>query len=210
MRPTLEKADTVADTSELFVRAAKLLDLAGMPQNRSVRPAPERADTVWDTAEPFGRAAKLPGLARMSETDGNARIRRTTNGSPETGRGKVQPIVQNLMKTLLEDWPTLLDEADLRNLMNSDYCKINLRLKIGNLALLRRMEAGRMISGRARYWERPYAGKFYVCKEWWRSYHPDNARSLLRFVTNLTQRDPDHPGIPALERHQKALRDYVG
>ena len=204
MRPTLEKADTVADTSELFVRAAKLLDLAGIPRSQAVWATSEKVDT----SEPFGHAAKLPGLAQMPETINENTP--TGHGTSTTERGLIQPIVQTLMKTLLEDWPTLLDEADRRNLMDSDYCKNNLSLELGNLALLRRMGAGRMISGRARYWERPYAGKFYVCNNWWRSYHLDNARSLLRFVTNLAQREPEHPGIPALERHQKALRDYVG
>ena len=204
VRPTLEKADTVADTSELFVRAAKLLELTGIPRSQAVWATSEKVDT----SEPFGHAAKLPGLARMPETINENTP--TGHGTSTTERGLIQPIVRNLMKTLLEDWPTLLDEADRRNLMNSDYCKNNLGLKISNLALLHRIGAGRAISGHDRYYEKPYAGQFYVCKEWWKKDHLDNARSLLRFVTNLTQRELNHPGIPALERHQKALRDYVG
>ncbi len=45
VHPTLEKADTVADTSELFVRAAKLMDLTGIPRNHVVQPMSEKADT---------------------------------------------------------------------------------------------------------------------------------------------------------------------
>ena len=161
MRPTLGKADTVADTSELLVHAAKLLDLAGIPRSQAVWATSGQVDT----SEPFGHAAKLPGLAQMPETINENTP--TGHGTSTTERGKLQPIVQTLMKTLLEDCPTLLDEADRRNLMNSDYCKNNLGLKISNLALLRRIGDGRAISGHDRYYAEPYhAGQFYVCKEW--------------------------------------------
>ena len=144
-----------------------------------------------DAADNNGERWRRPGKERGSEI----------------GRGEVQRLVKDLMKTLLEGHPTLLNDADQRNLMDTDYCKDNLYLHIGNFALLRRSENGKFT---ARYWAKLYGGKFYVCNNWWKDYHFDNAQSLLRFVTELAQRNPNHPGVPVLERHKQALQDYIG
>ena len=185
--PTLEKADTVADTSELFVRSAKLLHLAGTATNAA------------------------PAHARESRgDDGRSGHRAAATAPSSPARGKVQPLVRRLMKTLLEDYATLLDDTDIRNLLDRDHCKVNLGLQIGNHALLRRVEGGRKISGRDRYWKHEYAGEFYVCSQWWKDHHVDNARSLLRFVEGLIEKMPAHSGITALKRHRQALRDYIG
>ncbi len=200
LRPTLEKASAVADTSELFIRSWKLLNVAEVLDVPKAHPKPGKYDTIEDVPEPL-----------VSNTDVlDARNPKTRVGIAGSRRGELQPIVRNLMKTLLEDHPTLLDETDLRNLMNSDYCKNRLGLQLGNLALLRRVESGREISGHARYWEKRHGGQFYVCSQWWKDYHLDNAKSLLRFVTELSQSNPEHPGAPPLERHTEALRDYIG
>ena len=175
MKPTLEKAGTVADTSELFMRSAKLLALS----------------------------------RDSSEIGGNVGLGRTTNGAQQSGPGQIQPLVQKLMNTLLEDYPTLLNDVDLHNLMNQDYCKNTVGLQISNLALLRSTEARREISGHNRYWKKLYAGKFYVCSQWWKSHHIPNAESLLRFVSGLGQRNRGHQGVPALKSHEKALDDYI-
>ena len=132
-----------------------------------------------------------------------------TDTSPAKA-GQIQPLVQNLMKTLLEDYPTLLDGKDIRNLLDRDYCKKDLGLKLGNLPLLRRTENGKQILGHNRYWKDPRRdGRFYVCSQWWKKHHLSNAESLLRFVDKLVIRDPAHSGIPALERHRNALNDYI-
>ena len=126
---------------------------------------------------------------------------------------QIQPLARSLIKTLLEDYPTLLTDADIGNLMNRDYCQKTLGLYFGGFPLLRRRESGRKGSAndhQARYYVKLYAGKFYVCSQWWKDDHLSNARSLLRFVTGLAKRNPNHPGVPALERHKRALQDYIG
>ena len=200
LRPTLGKASVVADTSELFIRSWKLLNVVGVLDVPKAHPKPKKYDTSGDVPEP---------LARNTDV-WDARNPKTRVGIAVSRRGELQPIVRNLMKTLLEDHPTLLDETDLRNLMNSDYCKNRLGLQLSNLALLRRVESGRAISGRDRYYKDLYSDQFYVCSQWWKAYHLDNARSLLRFVTELSQSNPEHLGAPALERHAEVLRDYIG
>lgn len=173
MRDTLEKSAAVADTSELFVRAAKLLNLA---------------DTT-------------------SAVNENTRNRTKITANAPAG---FQPIVRALMTTLLEEYPTLLDDATIRKLMDPAYCKDVLGINISNHALLRKVERGALINGYARYWTtKEYAGRFYVCSEWWKDHHRANAESLHKFALDIAQKNPDHPGISALNNHIKALSDYA-
>ena len=188
--PTLEKAATVADTSELFVRASKLLHLA---------------EAVTDAVPAHTRESR-----RVAGDAGRSRHRAAATASISPARGRVQPLVRRLMKTLLEDYPTLLDDTDIRNLLNRDYCKTILRLKIGNHALLRKVEDGTRINGYERYWKDVYADRFYVCSQWGKANHIDNASSLLRFVEGLIERMPADPGIPELKQHRQALCNYIG
>ena len=168
---TLAKSAAVADTSELFVRAAKLLNLA----------KPTSAVPITTHSQP-----------------------KTTADAP----AGFQPIVQALMATLLEEHPTLLDEATIGNLMNLAYCQNTLGIKL-SYPILRRKEDGIQIEGYPRYYAKPYAGKFYVCSQWQRKDHRANAESLHKFALAIAQSNPDNPGLPALNNHIKALSDYA-
>ena len=132
--------------------------------------------------------------------------------SEGTHLDRVQPLVRDLMKSLLEDYPSLLTETDLENLMERDYCQKTLGLQLGGFPLLREREAGRKGSdndGQDRFYAKLYSGRFYLCSQWWRDDHLSNARSLLQFVGEIVDRDPNHLGIRDLEQHMEALRDYI-
>ena len=121
--------------------------------------------------------------------------------------GRLQDSVKCMMKTLLEDHPTLLSEGDRRNLMDLAYCQ-GMGLKPG-FPLLRRKEYGREINGHARYWVREYANRYYVTKEWWPQHRVHNTYSLLLFAEEVTINHPGDAGIPALEKCLSPLRDYL-
>ncbi len=174
LEKTLKATETISDSSELFVRAARLLNLTGIPKVEA----------------------------------GKTRARQTTKKALGTEE-RLQPIVENLMKTLLEDHPTLLADEERDNLMDREYCRGVLGLKISNFALLRQSEDGREVNGHSRYWKRRYADKFYVCSQWWKEDHIENARSLARFATRLAAMKPDNQGIPALKEHIKKLKAYA-
>ena len=125
-------------------------------------------------------------------------------------RSAFQGIVEGLMRTLLEDHPTLLRERDVSNLMDAEYCKGALGLNIARFALLRPREAGHLIRGHARYWKHLYAGRFYVCSQWWKDHHPTNAAALSAFAAGIAARNAAHPGTPALRRHIEDLERYAG
>ena len=160
LKPTLQKSSTVADTSELFVRAAKLLELTEILPSMQLH-----------------QSNRTQSAPKPTHTFGNSS---TSSEATE----KLQPLVQDLMNTLLVRYPTLLDEREKRNLMDRDYCKRFVGLQISNLPLLRRVENGTIVSGRTRYYRNPY-GEFFVCSQWGKDHHTDNARSLLKFVTKL-------------------------
>ena len=109
-----------------------------------------------------------------------------------------------LMKTLLME---VLNKIEKNNLMDKNHCKKVLNLKIGNHALLRKEKDGREVKGRSRYWKDLYADEFYVCSEWGKQNHSHNAKSLLKFVHELVQRQPEHKDI--LTAHIKKLTNYV-
>lgn len=117
-------------------------------------------------------------------------------------RGWLQPVVRHLMRTVLEDHPTLLSHAEKSSLMDVDYCKNVLGLKLAFPLLSNE----RMINGRARYWARRY-GSYYVCSEWGKDDHGHNAVALQRFIERLVTSKPDQPGVTALKRHAEALAE---
>ena len=146
---------------------------------------------------------------RLREPGRRSSSDRSGGNHPDT----VQPLVRDMMKSLLEDYSSLLTDADISNLMDRDYCQKALGLQLGGFPLLRSIEAGRIGSdndGQDRFYAKLYAGRFYLCSQWWRDDHLSNAKSLLRFVGEIADRNSNHPGMPDLERHLKALRDYIG
>ena len=197
VRAVIDAYAELSESEKLLFRLATGVSLNADAQSERRRPATgaisDSPDAVYDS----------PNAAVKSEG--------TASTSP-TKTSQIQPLVRNLMKTLLEDYPTFLSDTDINNLMNRDYNQKMLGLQLGGFPLLRKRESGRMGSesdSQERYYAKLYAGKFYVCSQWWKKDHYSNARSLLRFVDDLAYWHPAHPGAPALARHKKALNDYI-
>ena len=198
LAPTLEKGGQVSDTSELFVRAAKLLELGGPRTEGSGR---RRSSNARDSTASSGRAA----IEEAGSEPGGARFI-----NPRTPSGQLQPLVRGLMRTVLEDHPDLLGETDLRNMMDGELCRGELGLQLGGFPLLRRVEEGRMENGHPRYWSKVYGDEFYVTNNWWQAHHLENSWALARFVEGLVRRRLDHPTVPELEQHRAALERFAG
>ena len=76
-------------------------------------------------SEDTAAVAREPGQrSRSQENEGN---------QPD----RLQPLVRDLMKTLLEDHTSLLTETDLANLMDRDHTQNILGLQLGGFPLLR-------------------------------------------------------------------------
>ena len=194
VKPTLEKAGDVADSSELFVRSAKLLETAGytlLPptSNRPPPPPPPSPPPPPPPSPPTPPPPSPP-----------------TPPPPNSPKRRIQPFVMGLMRTLLVDSPGLLSEAEKRDLQDNEYCKNRLGLQIGNFSLIRRIELGPEFNGHRRYWADRY-GEYYVCSQWWQQHHCANAQALLDYVEDLIRRNPARED--ALRPHAQAFRDYL-
>ena len=197
LRPTLRAAGKVADTSELFMRSVKLLELGGLVDVWN-----------WDPVGPplYGIPNETPApiSAGVGES-GQEPMRESTGSKPS----QLQPLVRNLMQTLLEDYPDFLGEDELVNLLDRDYCQAALGLKTGGFSLIRQQEEGRIINGHGRYWNRVYGRRFFVTSQWWKDDHARNVASLLSWVERLIQQRAGNPGVAALEQHRATLQEYL-
>ena len=181
VRLTLAAAQAVADTSELFVRSAKLLEVSGLSMT-------------------------IPDMSSPTKSSPTKRAAPQTSRSP---RATLQPLVRGLMKTLLEDYPELLDESAALALTDSEYCRNELGLQIGRFALLRLRQDGRIIKGYGRYWNEVF-GDHYVVSQWGKKDHAHNAERLLQWVEQIIRVTARQPGRVALQRHRTALARYLG
>ena len=100
------------------------------------------------------------------------------------GENLLKKIVQDLMRTVLEDFPGTLGENEIGQLENK---KNPLGLKIGNHTLIRKVSEGREISNHSRYWKDLFAERWYVCSQWWKKDHHHNARKLSTWVRSLIE-----------------------
>ena len=186
-----------------------------------LEPELERNDRVRAVLAAYDELAEeekaLFRLAAGISQDAAVTARRTKQrasreAADEAQPARLQPLVRDLMKTVLEDHPSLLTETGIENLMDRDYTQNTLGLQLGGFSLLRRREAGRRGSDsdrHNRFYAKLYAGRFYVCSQWWRDDHLNNARSLLRLVEEIAGRNRDHPGTMDLERHKRTLKEYI-
>ena len=203
LAPTLEKAERVADTSELFVRSAKLLELSGLAE-KGIGNLPSHDSSGSSDRQP----GQIQPSVRSLENTGNSRSH-SSAGYSDRQSGQIQPLVRSLMKTLLEDFPGLLSERSRQNLMDANYCRYGLDLQLNGLALLRLREEGRMIGNRYRYWKKVYAARYYVTNNWWKQHHCHNAGSLLRFVDGRIDSRAGRPGEEELEKHRMVFRNHL-
>ena len=149
------------------------------------RPSPAPAGPSQAQAPERPIARELPA---RTAGDGDIRDSASAGASPvpapaAAARGEtLQDIVQNLMRTVLEDFPDTLDGETIEQLETTTN---SLGLKIRNHALIRRVADGTQVSGHNRYWKQPFGGHWYVCSQWWKQDHPHNARKLGAWVESL-------------------------
>ena len=148
----------------------------------------------------------IPDMSSPTKSSPTKRAAPQTSRSP---RATLQPLVRGLMKTLLEDYPELLDESAALALTDSEYCRNELGLQIGRFALLRRRQDGRIIKGYGRYWNEVF-GDHYVVSQWGKKDHAHNAERLLQWVEQIIRVTARQPGRVALQRHRTALARYLG
>ena len=96
-----------------------VLDLE-LRRNERVRAAVAAYEELAEDEKALFRLAAGIGQDPSATTRKPGR-RSTSQMSGETQPGGIQPIVRDLMKTLLEDHLPLLTETDIQNLLNRNY-----------------------------------------------------------------------------------------
>ena len=94
---------------------------------------------------------------------------------------KLQNIIKDLMHTVLEDFPEMLDENEIGQLENTKNPR---GLKL-SYTLIRKVSNGRHFGKYSRYWKDPFAGQWYVCSEWGLQDHRHNAGKLSTWTRSL-------------------------
>ena len=167
---------------EEFLQRLKVARTFSMSADRPAKRRPGR----FSKEEPQGKAADttVPQSGSGSGHWQNTIDEPSLVSSIDSGEGEegIQDIVRDLMRIVLEDFPETLDEQQISYL---ETTKNPHGLKIGSLALVRRISNGPKIGQRNRYWVQPLAGRWYVCSQWWKKDHQHNARALSTWVESL-------------------------
>jgi hypothetical protein len=124
------------------------------------------------------------GQMRVEKRDTAGVYRRVPPRMQGDSVGQIQPLVREVMRVILERNP--LPEEEIRNLMDDDYCKREIGLRISNFPLVK--ESREPV---VRYWKDRFARKYYVCSQWWRDYHLHNALTLRDYMRFLMKRYQD-------------------
>ena len=164
---TIEASQGNADSSELFLRAGKLMHIAEQPM---------RKGESGDVAECDG------------ETFSNLQL---------------QPIIRNIMKTLLGENP--LPSKAIEKLMDLNYCHEQ-DFTISFPILSRQ----RFVSGQPRYYAQHYPGEYYLSSEWAQRQHAHNANAFIRYLERLRCEHADsRERNEKLLQFEKELRDFI-
>ena len=152
---------------------------------RSLSPAPLQPAT-----------ARRPPIRQSDHPSGESRPKETGGGSePKSGNfeerrrgtargGDFQAIVYDLMRAVLETYPESLDEEAILYLENT---KNPFGTKLP-YPFIRKISEGRHFGEHSRYKKDVYAGRWYVCSQWWSDSHRHNAIKLAEWVKSLIAR----------------------
>jgi len=122
-----------------------------------------------------------------------------------SSNGKLQDIIYDLMRVVLERHPEILDSETI-NYLECTTKPFGTKL---SYPLIRKTSEGQLItSGRSRYRKDVYGDKWYVCTQWNKTYHAHNARKLAEWVKSLINKTGDQRARNSLVDISDRLSDY--
>ena len=162
----------LSDVEEFLRRLPSALPLS----TPAVRPPTRRGE------RPAGREPRLGVETAASPAASDSSTRDITAIGAVHGHGEgFQDVVYDLMRTLLEDYPALLNGETIGYLETTTN---PLGTKL-SYPLIRRRAEGRILNGHARYKKDLFADRWHVCTEWNKQHHRHNARKLAEWVESL-------------------------
>jgi len=178
---TLAQTITEADSSELFARSIKLLNITNKFKPVIVDQPVQKASSLRDYA------IKEPTQPISSSS--HIRIDNIPIPTTKEVHESVQDYVKQVMRLLLNN--NLLTEDELKWLQDKEYCKKTFFLQFPLIRIT--AEGYKDNTGRGRYWSREiFGGKFYVCSQWWKDHHPTYLAKIgqwLRRIEKIHKQD---------------------
>ena len=162
--PTIKAATSENDTSELFLRSVKLLEMFDMCDISKYQVLNKIDLTTSNTTAevPVRNAGDniITNNENISLVIKDIKIPLVKNDTE-----LMQDFVKRTLNLLFDN--NLIPEAEINNLQNKEYCKQFLHL--GFPLLQTEWEKCLDNTGRARYWVKElFGGKYYVCSQWWK------------------------------------------
>ena len=118
--------------------------------------------------------------------------------------GRLQDIIYDLMRVVLEMHPEILDSETINYL----ECATNPFGTKLSYPLIRKKSKGPKINERSRYKKDVYGDKWYVCTQWHKLHHIHNAMMLSKWVKSLIDKTSDQRARSALVDISDRLSDY--
>ena len=175
----------------------------------------EKVRTLIGTSPESSDVQGFLARADRSATSGEVEEHRqgiVRNASPRhvqensSSNGKLQDIIYDLMRVVLERHPEILDSETIH------YLECNPKPFGTKLSypLIRKTSEGQLItSGKPRYKKDVYGDKWYVCTQWHRLHHRHNAMMLSEWVKSLSDKTSDQRARSSLADISDRLSDYV-
>ena len=180
-----------------------LCDLLSDKVRTQIGTSPDSSDVQGFLAR-VARSApsgKIEELGQGTVRDPSPRYFRENSSS----NGKLQDIIYDLMRVVLERHPRILDSETIH------YMECNRHpfgMKLG-YPLIRKESEGRFINGRPRYKKDIYGDNWHICTEWNKSYHTHNAGMIAKWVKSLIDKTGDAGARSALVDIFDRLSDYA-
>ncbi|MHB8883262.1 MAG: hypothetical protein ACYC69_17355 [Thermodesulfovibrionales bacterium] len=171
---TLTRTISESDSSELFARSHKLLNITNnfnAAANRQSRPE----ESIL--AEPEPLASQFAPMEGDYASIGNIRIPLFIEDNES-----VQGYVKKIMRLLFDN--NILSNDEIERLQDRQYCN---RVFAVQYPLIRNTAEGHKDNlGRSRYWSREiFGGNFYVCSQWWLAHHQMYLVKLKQWLISL-------------------------
>jgi hypothetical protein len=155
-----------------------LNNLMGMPTLRRTSPGTEHTRSAR-----IGRARHgVFGAEESVPVAGQVVVGNRSFGTHRREYESFQDFVKRTLRRMLEE--KLIPQEELQLLQTKEYSQTALGL---DLALIE-MNSRKTIdgAGHSRYWAKPFAGKYYICSQWWKQkfdvYEPRFARWIVRIA----------------------------
>jgi hypothetical protein len=166
--PTIKAAASEADTSELFIRSIKLLDIFNLLHLEESELGPVGGD---------------PGSAGETEMP-SISIKAIVYQLYKKNNETIQDFVKETLRLMFDN--KLIPDSEINNMLDKDYCN-----KIFGIAFpIIQNDKNKLTdnAGYSRYWSDKIFGQYYACSQWYdKQKYRDKLANWIKKISNLNK-----------------------